>query len=116
MRRKPTESDRATVVQEFRTLIGPELGVAPETCRRVTLMTPASPQVAFVLTPYTLRAANGDAKTVIHTPHDIGLNQNYKAPLLPGDTTIHFEITAEQSIIAASLEGFATFALIVEYV
>jgi hypothetical protein len=113
MRRQPTESGRASVVQEFRTLIGPEAGAEPGACRRITLMTPSSPQVAFCITPYTLR--QGNEMSVLLTPRDLGLNRNYKAPLLPVDTAIHFEITAEQSIIAAAVTGMADLAVIIEF-
>jgi hypothetical protein len=116
MRRKPTESDRVTVVQEFRTLIGPELGAEPGACRKITLMTPASPQVNFVLTPYTLRALMGDDVTVINDPRALGLNQYFKAAPLTIASTIHFEITAEQSIIASCTEGVALMSMVVEYV
>jgi len=113
--RKPTESDRAMVVQEFRTLIGPELDAAPEAVRRITFLTPASPTVAFCITPYTLRSADGNEKTVIQTPRDIGLNQHYKAPTLPGNLPISVMISAGQSIIAASKSGQADLGIIVEY-
>lgn len=116
MRRKPTESSRETVVQEFRVLVGPEVGAPVDACRKITLMTPASPQVNFCITPYVLRALNGQEQTTIHEPRDIGLNQHYKGVPLSIASTIHFEITAEQSIIAASTEGQALLSMIVEYV
>lgn len=116
MRRKFTESGRATVVQEFRPIVSAELGVDPSLCRRISFMTPPSPDVRFFITPYSLRNPETNEVTVINSARDAGLNQNYKGAALPPNTWVWFEITAEQTIVASASIGFANIGIITEYV
>lgn len=112
--RKPTTSPRLTVVQEFRTIIPAELDAQGGT-RRVTLMTPASPRINFVITPHEMRTEEGGS-VMITEPAELGSNRHYKGTPLPLASTIHFTLDAHQTIIAASVEGMGELGAIVEFV
>lgn len=114
--RKLTVSDRATVAQEFRVIVEPEEGVDPRACRRVTLYTPDSPTVAFAILPYAVRNATTGEAITARSVADIGSNRHYKTPILPTATSATWEITAEQSIIAAATSDYAEVALVIEYI
>ena len=127
MRRKNTESLRATLSQEFRLILPPELGVDVNACRKITLLFAPSPDVSLVIFPYTVRVNENyttyntleeltGATETISNPQQLGLNRHYKAPTWSIHHPVDFELLANQSIAAAAKNGMIEFAYLVEYI
>jgi len=112
--RKPTQSVRATVSQEFREILPPEtvLTDTPEGAYRyVQILIPSAPEVSFVITP----DEHWDLRSNANVSRELGANRVYKGNIFPANTQIILCLGTDQSIWAAAIDQYAEVGLIVEY-
>ncbi len=112
--RKPTQSVRATVSQEFREILPPEtvLGQTPDGAYRyVQILIPSAPQVSFVITP----DEHWELHSNSNVSRDLGANRVYKGNIFPASTQIILCLGTDQAIWAAALDQYAEVGLLVEY-
>jgi len=97
---RPTESFRATLVQEARIFLPAMEDAKPGCYRVVQVMIPESPKVSI---------------TFDKTPEEIGPNREYKLPIWSPGAQISFDLLPEKWLLGASNIGYAEVAVIVEY-
>lgn len=98
---RKTQILRATLTQEIRVIVGPDLDAPPRSYRNVQLLVPDSPRVSA---------------TVDQTPESFGLNREYKLPVLSPGAQIQFKLLPDQYIVAVvGGQGIAEMSAIIEY-
>lgn len=101
MFRKDTEFLRATVSQEIRQVLAPDVDSPEASVRRVQILVPLSPKLYVSLEP------DADRK--------FGTDRTYKMPVAPPGAALIVWLRPGQPIFAAAAEQFAELALTVEY-
>ena len=112
--RKPTQSLRTTVSQEFREILAPEPGAGSMprgVYRHVQILIPHAPEVSFIITPDEHWQLDSQA----NVSRDLGANRIYKGNVFPANTQIILCLGPDQSIWAAASDQYAEVGLVVEY-
>lgn len=109
--RKPTQSMRATVSQEFREILSDEPDAPQGGYRHLQILVPPAPDVVFVLTPDTHWELEPDANVM----RKLGANRTYKGVVFPSKAQITMCIGHNQRLWAAAEDGAAEVGLLVEY-
>lgn len=108
---KPSQSQRATVTQEFRQILAPEKDAPSGSHRHLQILVPPAPDVLFVLTPdmhWGLQSNDNVARK-------LGANRVYKGTSFPANAQITLCLLPEQSLWAAAESGIGEVGLLVEY-
>ena len=98
---RDTQILRATVTQEIRSILGPDVDGPEGSIREVQLLVPLEADV------FATTEADASAK--------YGANRTYKLPPIPPAAQITFRLRKGQSLWAATKAGLAECALIIEY-
>jgi hypothetical protein len=96
----PTQSIRATLVQEARIFLPPEKDQILGCYRHVQVMVPESPRVSI---------------TFDCEPTKLGPNREYKLPVWSPGAQIRFDMLPDQWLTGCSNIGYAEVGLIIEY-
>ena len=97
---KKTQWYRATVDQQARLVVPPEIDAPHGSYRCIKVLTPNSPQVHFGLDK---------------EPHDIAMNRAYTWPSSPTGRVLEFYLQPDQFLSAVSETALAELSIIIEY-
>lgn len=97
---KNTELRRETLTQEIRVFEPPLEHAPPGSYRVVQVLVPMSPKVSVGLDV---------------TPQRLGLNREYKLPVLPPGAQIRFQLLPDQFLVGCANVGYAEVSIIVEH-
>lgn len=116
--RKPTEMLPATVVQELRMVVGPELGAPAQSYRVVQMLIPANGVVRAGVTPdprFTVEDGEELLDGVPNLAEQIGYDRTYKLAVVPSGVYMPVKLLPNQSLWAASEQGVVELAVVIEY-
>lgn len=97
---KPTIDFRATLTQEARVFLDPEVDAPPGSFRQVQILIPTAPGVRV---------------GIDKEPKDLGLDRSYKLANYPPGAMITYVLLPQQFLTGASIVGFAEASVIVQF-